>query len=111
MAAPAEPRTPNMHRAKPSLLESADGSMATVATRREKKPLSIKNNKESTWLRPAFSWKAFTLTTRSMGEMAMLRYVRRRNGLGDGRYPGGYGMPCPYTPGLCQWTRRGSGEV
>jgi len=32
----SEPRTPNMHRAKPSLLESADGSMATVATRREK---------------------------------------------------------------------------
>jgi len=37
MAAPAEPRTPNMHRANQSLLESADGSMATVATRRENK--------------------------------------------------------------------------
>ena len=36
MAAPAEPRTPNLHRAKPSLLESADGSMATKVTRREK---------------------------------------------------------------------------
>jgi hypothetical protein len=36
IAAPAEPRTPNMHRANQSLLESADGSMATVATRREK---------------------------------------------------------------------------
>jgi hypothetical protein len=36
MAAPAETRTPNMHRANESLLESADGSMATVATRQEK---------------------------------------------------------------------------
>jgi len=36
MAAPAELRTPHMHRANDSLLESADGSMATVATRREK---------------------------------------------------------------------------
>jgi hypothetical protein len=35
MAAPAEPRTPNMHRANESLLDSADGSMATVATRRK----------------------------------------------------------------------------
>ena len=33
MAAPAEPRTPNLHRANESLLESANGSMATVATR------------------------------------------------------------------------------
>jgi hypothetical protein len=37
MAAPAELRTPHMHRATRSLLESADGSMATVATRRQKK--------------------------------------------------------------------------
>jgi hypothetical protein len=37
MAAPAETRTPNMHRANESLLESADGSMATVATRPTKK--------------------------------------------------------------------------
>ena len=48
MAAPAEPRTPNLHRAKRSLFESADGSMATVATRREKNPLSQKKNKEPT---------------------------------------------------------------
>ena len=31
VAAPAELRTPNLHRAKESLLESANGSMATVA--------------------------------------------------------------------------------
>jgi len=31
VAAPAEPRTPNLHRAKRSLLESANGSMATAA--------------------------------------------------------------------------------
>jgi hypothetical protein len=37
MAAPAVTRTPNMHRANESLLESADGSMATAATRREEK--------------------------------------------------------------------------
>jgi len=36
IAAPAEPRTHNMHRANQSLLESADGSTATVATRQEK---------------------------------------------------------------------------
>ena len=35
IAAPAETRTPNRHRANESLLESADGSMATVATRRK----------------------------------------------------------------------------
>jgi hypothetical protein len=42
MAAPAETRTPNMHRANESLLESADGSMATAATRREIKTCSTK---------------------------------------------------------------------
>ena len=45
MAAPAEPRTPNMHRAKQSLLESADGSMATVATRREKNHVPQSQNR------------------------------------------------------------------
>ncbi|HKU24008.1 MAG TPA: hypothetical protein VJQ54_00985, partial [Candidatus Sulfotelmatobacter sp.] len=33
MAAPAEPRTPKLHRANKSLLKSANGSMATAATR------------------------------------------------------------------------------
>jgi hypothetical protein len=50
MAAPAEPRTPNMHERKESLLESADGSMATVATRRENKILfneAMKNRLDS----------------------------------------------------------------
>jgi hypothetical protein len=45
MAAPAELRTPNMHRAKRSLLESADGSMATSATG-EKKSVSNKMKPE-----------------------------------------------------------------
>jgi hypothetical protein len=45
MAAPAEPRTPNLHRAKQSLLESADGSMATVATRREENDVSRSPNR------------------------------------------------------------------
>ncbi len=45
MAAPAEPRTPNMHRAKKSLIESADGSMATAATRRDRKPCPMKPDK------------------------------------------------------------------
>lgn len=39
VAAPAELRTPNLHRAQRPLLESADGSMATVATRRTEKQL------------------------------------------------------------------------
>ena len=37
IAAPAATRTPNLHRAKRSLLESANGSMASAATRREKR--------------------------------------------------------------------------
>ena len=41
IAALAELRTPNMHRANESLLESADGSMATVA-RQEKKRVKQK---------------------------------------------------------------------
>jgi hypothetical protein len=46
MAAPAVTRTPNLHRANESLLESANGSMATVATRREeKKPVQRKNKR------------------------------------------------------------------
>jgi hypothetical protein len=44
MAAPAEPRTPNLHRANESLPESANGSMATVATRREEKNLVQRKN-------------------------------------------------------------------
>jgi hypothetical protein len=36
VAAPAETRTPNWHRAKQSLIESADGRVATVAARPEK---------------------------------------------------------------------------
>src|SRR5215813_12662024 len=35
MAAPAESRTPNLHRANESLLASANGSMASAATRRD----------------------------------------------------------------------------
>jgi len=37
MAAPAEPRTPNLHQAKRSLLESADGSMARAPSGRAEK--------------------------------------------------------------------------
>jgi len=48
MAAPAELRTPNMHRAKPSLLESADGSMATAASGRKRKSVSNKMKQEFT---------------------------------------------------------------
>ena len=47
MAAPAETRTPNMHRANQSLLESANGSIAT-ATRQEEKNLSKEKTKEPT---------------------------------------------------------------
>jgi hypothetical protein len=48
VAAPAETRTPNMHRANESLLESADGSMATAATRRENKTLFNEASENST---------------------------------------------------------------
>jgi hypothetical protein len=43
--APAETRTPNLYRANESLLESANGSMATVATRQEKTDVSQFKNR------------------------------------------------------------------
>ena len=48
MAAPAEPRTPNLHRANESLLESANGSMATVPLGGKRKTLSNEKTKEPT---------------------------------------------------------------
>ena len=39
VAAPAETRTPNLHRAKQSLIESADGRVATVVARKRAWPL------------------------------------------------------------------------
>jgi hypothetical protein len=45
VAAPAETRTPNLHRATRSLIESADGRVATVATRLEKKACPTKKQK------------------------------------------------------------------
>jgi hypothetical protein len=43
MAAPAESRTPNLHRANEPLLESANGSLATVANSARRNTLSKKN--------------------------------------------------------------------
>ena len=44
VAAPAETRTPNLHRAKQNRsLKSADGRVATVATGREKNLVQRKN--------------------------------------------------------------------
>jgi len=45
VAAPAEPRTPNLHRAKRSLLESANGSMATAAAIGQENNLVEQNEK------------------------------------------------------------------
>jgi len=45
VAAPAETRTPNWHRAKQSLIESADGRVATVVARREKNLVQQGKNK------------------------------------------------------------------
>jgi hypothetical protein len=45
VAAPAETRTPNLHRAKPSLIESADGRVATVANSAGEKPCPTKKQK------------------------------------------------------------------
>jgi len=63
VAAPAETRIPNLHRAKRPLIKSADGRVATVALGR-RKTLSHEKRKEPPWLRPAFSWKAITLEPR-----------------------------------------------
>jgi hypothetical protein len=48
VAAPAEPRTPNLHRANESLLESANGSMATVGNSAGEKSKSNNMKQEST---------------------------------------------------------------
>jgi uncharacterized membrane protein len=45
VAAPAETRTPNMHRAKIAQLKSADGRMATEAARLERKEPQKKEEK------------------------------------------------------------------
>jgi hypothetical protein len=45
VAAAAETRTPNLHPATRSLIESADGRVATVATRLEKKSCPTKKQK------------------------------------------------------------------
>jgi hypothetical protein len=45
VAASAETRAPNLHRARQSLSESADGRVATVAARLEKKQMTNKNHK------------------------------------------------------------------
>jgi len=58
-----------------SLLESADGSMATVANSAGEKPLSHKKHNESTWLRPAFSWKAITLRILSPGILSVIESI------------------------------------
>ena len=50
MAAPAETRTPTCTERNQSLLESADGSMATAATRQEKNLVQSKNS--GTYLTP-----------------------------------------------------------
>jgi len=60
VAAPAATRTPNLHRANKIAHQSADGRVATVAHSAGEKTLSNKKTTESTWLRPAFSWKAIT---------------------------------------------------
>jgi hypothetical protein len=72
MAAPAELRTPNMHRAKPSLLESADGSMATVAAGAKKKRLQ--QNETRIHLTPTGLLMEGVYTNyMSINAMAMLR--------------------------------------
>jgi hypothetical protein len=50
VAAPAETRTPNMHRANESLPESANGSMPTWLTRLEKNRLEQRTHLTSTGL-------------------------------------------------------------
>jgi hypothetical protein len=50
VAAPAETRTPNWHRAKKSLIESADGRVATAATRQKENLVHEKRTR--TYLTP-----------------------------------------------------------
>jgi hypothetical protein len=71
MAAPAEPRTPNLHRANRSLLESADGSMATVATRREKTAVSRNQNRIDLTPTGPLMEDDYTQVPRSPGKMSV----------------------------------------
>jgi hypothetical protein len=48
VAAPAETRTPNLHRATKSLTESADGRVATAGGSAEEKQVTNQNHAEST---------------------------------------------------------------
>jgi len=71
VAAPAETRTPNLHRAKNRSSKSADGRVATVlATRPKRQIVSNEKTKEPTWLRPVFSWKGVTLRIPGHGKKA-----------------------------------------
>jgi len=74
MAAPAELRTPNMHRAKPSLLESADGSMATAAAGEKKK--RVEQNETRIHLTPTGLLMEGGYTNYvSISDMGMLRQL------------------------------------
>jgi hypothetical protein len=56
-------RSASLQRANQSLLGSADGSMATVATPRENKRCFTERERNRLDLRPAVSWKAIELIT------------------------------------------------
>ena len=56
LAAPAEARTPNLHRVTIAPQMSADGRMATEAARlKGKEPMQVKT--KPSWLAATFSWK------------------------------------------------------
>jgi hypothetical protein len=67
MAAPAEPRTPNMHRANDRSHKSADGSMATVATRQEKKTCPTRDKDPLDSDRPSHGRRLHSVSLNPLG--------------------------------------------
>ena len=73
IAAPAEPRTPKLHRANKSLLESAYGSMATVATRRRKN--LVKQKQKQFYLTPTGLLMEGVSTQNPLGRSKAIAHV------------------------------------
>ena len=68
-----------MHRANESLLESADGSMATAANSAGRKNIVQRKSKRIHLTRPAFSWKAITRFDPEVGMMSAIAMFRQLN--------------------------------
>jgi len=74
VAAPAETRTPNLHRAQIAQPRVRMEGWRQWRLGGREKPCPTK---KPTWLRPAFSWKAITLRTPGRGMMSVKEIYRQ----------------------------------